>query len=120
MAALRSSRGGHPGGHARPDALRSVTAIQGAAGYAWFVGAAGAEKLEKITTINSATFAAPLIGGAQQAATTVGAADYSANATGFNGLLTTALKSGSGAYVNRWQPARPAPARFSRLPAAAR
>jgi hypothetical protein len=77
----------------------SVTAIQGAAGYAWFVGAAGAEKLEKITTINSASFSAPLIGGTQQAATTVGAADYSANATGFNGLLTTALKSGSGAYI---------------------
>jgi hypothetical protein len=77
----------------------TVTAIQGAAGYAWFVGAAGAEKLEKITSINSATFAAPLIGGAQQAASTVGGSDFSSNATGFNGLLTTALKSGSGAYL---------------------
>jgi hypothetical protein len=77
----------------------STTAIQGAAGYAWFVGAAGAEKLEKITTINSAAFTAPLIGGAQQAATTVGASDFSANVTGFNGLLTTALKAASGAYV---------------------
>jgi hypothetical protein len=77
----------------------SVTAIQGAAGYAWFVGAAGAEKLEKITTINSATFAAPLIGGAQQAATTVGGSDFSRNTLGFDGLLTTALASGSGAYT---------------------
>jgi hypothetical protein len=31
----RSSRGGHSGRHARPDAQLSVTAIQGAAGYAW-------------------------------------------------------------------------------------
>jgi hypothetical protein len=77
----------------------TVTAIQGAAAYAWFVGAAGAEKLEKVTTINSATFSAPLAG-TGQAATTVGGSDFSANASGFNGLLTTALKSGSGAYIN--------------------
>jgi hypothetical protein len=31
---------------------------------------------------------------------TVGGSDFSANASGFNGLLTTALKSGSGAYVS--------------------
>jgi hypothetical protein len=75
----------------------SVTAIQGAAGYAWFVGAAGSEKLEKITTINSATFSAPLAG-TGQAATAI-TADCSVNANAFNGLLTTALKAGSGAYV---------------------
>jgi hypothetical protein len=66
----------------------SVTAIQGAMGYAWFVGAAGNEKLEKITTINSVTFAAPLAG-TGQAATAV-TADCSTNSTAFNGLLTTA------------------------------
>lgn len=76
----------------------SVTPIQGAQGYAWFVGAAGSEKLEKITTINSATFSAPLAG-TGQAATAV-TADCSRNQnTAFDGLLTTALKAGSGAYV---------------------
>lgn len=76
-----------------------TTAIQGALGYAWFVGAAGAEKLEKITTINSATFSAPLAG-TGQAATAVTAGDKSLNADlGFDGLLYSALASGSGAYV---------------------
>jgi hypothetical protein len=75
----------------------SATAIQGAVGYAWFVGASGSEKLEKITSINSATFAAPLAG-TGQAATAV-TADCSTNTLAFDGLLTTALKAGSGAYV---------------------
>ena len=76
----------------------SATAIQGAAGYAWFVGVAGSEKLEKITTINSATFSAPLAGTGQAA--TLITADSSVNPLGFDGLLTTALKAGSGAYVS--------------------
>ena len=76
----------------------TATAIQGAVAYAWFVGTAGSEKLEKITTINSATFSAPLAG-THQAATAV-TADCSTNSTAFDGLLTTALKSGSGAYIN--------------------
>jgi hypothetical protein len=75
----------------------TVTAIQGAAGYAWFVGLAGAEKLEKITTINSATFAAALAG-TGQAATAI-TADCSNNTGAFDGLLTTALAAGSGAYI---------------------
>jgi hypothetical protein len=77
----------------------SVAAIQGAVAYAWYVGAAGSETLQAITGINSAAFSAPLTGG-QQAATAV-TADNSANASyAYDGLLTTALKSGSGAYVN--------------------
>lgn len=76
----------------------STTAIQGAVGYAWFTGAAGSEKLEKITTINSVTFSAPLAGTGQAA--TLVTADCSRNATtAFDGLLTTAQKSGSGAYI---------------------
>ena len=42
--------------------LASVPSIQGAVAYAWFVGTAGNEKLEKISTINSASFSAPLAG----------------------------------------------------------
>jgi hypothetical protein len=75
----------------------SVTAIQGTMGYAWFVGLAGSEKLEAITSINSAAFAAPL-NGTRQAATVV-TADCSNNDKAFNGLLTTAFKAGSGAYI---------------------
>jgi hypothetical protein len=75
----------------------SVTAIQGAVAYAWYVGAAGSETLQAITGINSATFSAPLAG-SRQAASAI-TADCSVNATGFDGLLTTALKAGSGAYV---------------------
>ena len=77
----------------------SVTAIQGASAYAWFVGTAGAETLQAISTINSASFAAPLTGG-QQAVSAI-TADNSANPSyAFDGLLTTALKAGSTAYVS--------------------
>lgn len=76
----------------------SVAQVSGAVGYAWFVGAAGSETLQAITGLNSVAFSAPLASG-RQAATAV-TADCSTNATGFDGLLTTALKSGSGAYVS--------------------
>src|SRR5437660_6708004 len=77
----------------------SVTALQGAVAYAWYVGTAGAETLQAITTINSATFTAPLTGG-QQAVSAV-TADNSANASyAYDGLLTAALKAGSNAYVS--------------------
>lgn len=76
----------------------SVAPVAGAVGYAWFVGAAGSEKLERITTINSAAFNAPLVGGTRQAASTI-TADNSTNSLAYDGLLTTALTSGSGAYV---------------------
>lgn len=76
----------------------SVAAIQGAAGYAWYVGTAGSETLQAITTINSATVAAPLTGGRQ--AVSAITADNSANPSyAFDGLLTAALKAGSNAYV---------------------
>src|SRR6266481_602163 len=74
----------------------SVTAIQGAIAYAWYVGIAGAETLQAITT---ASFTAPLTGG-QQAVSAV-TADNSANPSyAYDGLLTAALKAGSNAYVS--------------------
>jgi hypothetical protein len=76
----------------------SLPAIQGALGYAWFVGAVGAEKLERITPLNSTVFSAPLLGTGQPATAII--ADTSLNTTAYDGLLTTALKAGSGAYVN--------------------
>lgn len=75
-----------------------TTAVNGACAYAWYVGTAGNEKLEAITTINSATFSAPLAG-TGQAATAI-TADNSQNTLAFDGLLYAAFASGSNAYIN--------------------
>lgn len=76
----------------------SVTPVQGAAAYAWYVGTSGSEKLEKITTINSASFSAPLAGTGQAASAVT--ADNSRNASlAFDGLLTQALNPANLAYV---------------------
>jgi hypothetical protein len=77
----------------------SVAPVQGAVAYAWYVGTVGSEVLQAITTINSAAFSAPLLSGTQ-AATAI-TADNSANPNyAYDGLLTTAFKPGSNAYVN--------------------
>jgi hypothetical protein len=78
----------------------SVAAVQGAVAYAWYVSTAtGTETLQAITTINSHAITTPLSTGNQsQTAIT---ADNSANpAFAYDGLLTTALKAGSNAYIN--------------------
>ncbi|HUN99567.1 MAG TPA: hypothetical protein VMU69_25450, partial [Bradyrhizobium sp.] len=79
----------------------SVTAIQGAVAYAWYIStSSGTETLQAITTLNSLAVSAPLSTGnqSQSAITTV---DNSANPNyAYNGLLTTALMPGSNAYVN--------------------
>ena len=75
----------------------AVAPVQGAVAYAWFVGPAGSETLQAITTINSAVFSVPLAGGTQGASAVSG--DCSTNGGAFDGLLTTAFKSGSNAYV---------------------
>jgi len=78
----------------------SVTPMRGAVAYAWFVSSAsGAETLQAITTINSFAITAPLSTGNQPQ--TAFTADNSANSSyAYDGLLTTALKPGSNAYVN--------------------
>lgn len=76
----------------------SVAPVNGAVGYAWYVGVAGSEVLQAITGTPTAQFSAPLVTGTQAA--TVPNADNSANAnTAFNGLLTQAFMPGSGAYI---------------------
>jgi len=78
----------------------TCTPIQGALGYAWYVGAAAAETLQAITTVPTAVFSAPLAAG-NQAATAV-TADNSRNANlAFDGLLTTALNTANTAYVKQ-------------------
>ena len=75
----------------------SVPAIQGAYAYAWFVGAAGAETLQAITTINSVAISAPLTAGAQPAAAIT--ADCSANpGLAYDGLLSIAANASNNAY----------------------
>jgi len=77
----------------------TVTPVSGAVAYAWYVSTStGTETLQAITTINSVAFNSPLSAGNQsQTAIT---ADNSANPSyAFDGLLTTALKPGSNAYV---------------------
>lgn len=77
----------------------TATPAAGIVAYAWFVGAAASEKLEKITTTNVATFTAPLTGGTRQAATLV-TADFSANpGLAYDGLMTAAFNPANGAYV---------------------
>ena len=80
--------------------LCSVAPMQGAVAYAWYVSTAtGTETLQAITTINSLAVSTPLSTGNQsQTAIT---ADNSANSSyAYDGLLTTALKPGSNAYIN--------------------
>jgi hypothetical protein len=77
----------------------TVATVNGAVAYAWFVGAAGAERLEAITTINSVVFAAPLLGTAQLASS-ITPADNSANpGLAFDGLMSTALLPANSAYI---------------------
>jgi hypothetical protein len=75
----------------------TVTAVPGALGYAWFWGAAGAETLGAITTINSVVVKAAAAG--VQTAAALGVNDNSGNALAFDGLIYQAVKAGSGAYA---------------------
>lgn len=74
----------------------TVTAVQGAAGYAWYYGPSGAAncKLGAITTTNTATFTADAAG--TQAANAV-TADNSRNGYVFDGMITQSVKN-SGYY----------------------
>jgi hypothetical protein len=72
----------------------SCVPLSGAVAYAWFVGPAGSETLQAITTVNCAYFTAALAGG-RQAATSV-AADASTNAAlAFDGFLVNAFEGGT-------------------------
>lgn len=74
----------------------TVTAVNGAAGYAWYLGVAGSELLAAITTINSVLLIAPAAG-TQNASALLGT-DQSQDALIFDGLLTQIMTPGSGAY----------------------
>lgn len=73
----------------------SVTPVNGAVGYAWYVGAAGSERLAALTTINSAKFTS--IPGASQLASALVAGDQSQDNLVPDGLLPQLWTPGSGA-----------------------
>lgn len=75
----------------------TVPIVNGSVGYAWYIGAAGAAKLEAITTLNSLEFTTALAGTGQ--ALTAVTIDASRNASlAFDGIFTTAFNSGT-AYI---------------------
>jgi hypothetical protein len=76
----------------------SVATVNGAVGYAWYVGVAGSERLYGVTSINSIVITAAA-NGAAQLASTLTASDNSTSALDFDGLLYQAFKSGSGANI---------------------
>lgn len=84
----------------------STPVVSGAVAYAWYIGAAGAETLQQITTINSFNQTTALAG-SRQAATAV-TADHSNNGTllsstiAFDGLLTVAYKNAALATPNAY------------------
>lgn len=77
----------------------TVAVVRGALAYAWYWGAAGAERLGAISTINSVSITAAS-NGAAQLASTLPAADNSTSVLEFDGLLTIASRPALGAYYN--------------------
>jgi hypothetical protein len=77
-----------------------VAAVEGAAGYAWFIGSSGHNpKLSKITSVNIATITADASLGSTQDITTLNSSNnYSANSYQYDGLIAQAVKTSSGAY----------------------
>ena len=84
-------------GNATHAVRASVAPVAGALGYAWFWGAAGAETLGAIASLASVVISAAATGA--QLAAALGANDNSTNALAFDGLLTQAMRPGSGATV---------------------
>ena len=77
----------------------TVTAVNGAVGYAWYWGAAGSEVLGAVTSINSISVTAAAAG--TQTAASLPSSDNSVNSLVYDGLLTQIMTSGSGSYVHR-------------------
>lgn len=90
-ASNATSTGALTGGTNKIDA--SVAAVRGAVAYAWFVGTAGNEKLEAITTVNAVTLTSLAGTGAA-----VPGSDTSDDADAFDGIIPQLAASGSGAY----------------------
>lgn len=77
----------------------SVTPVNGAVAYAWFLGAVGSELLSAITTVASVVLTSVPVAPAQPALNNF-ATDYSKNLYIFNGLISLIMTPGSNSYVN--------------------
>jgi hypothetical protein len=76
----------------------TCTQIPGAMAYAWFLGTSTSNgKCQAITLINSVKLTSYVTSGRQALLT--GSTDYSKNGYAYNGLLSQAFASGSGAYT---------------------
>lgn len=82
----------------------STPVVNGAVAYAWYVGTAGNEKLEAITTANSVLLTA--LAGTGQALSAI-TADRSQNSYAYDGLMYQAFASGSGAYIKNFATGTP-------------
>ena len=76
----------------------TVTVVPGAMAYAWYVGTAGNERLQQITTINS--FLMTSLNTTNQLVTGLFTADRSQNSLEFDGFMTHAFRSGSPSIIN--------------------
>jgi hypothetical protein len=82
------------------NALATVPAVKGAAGYAWYLGTSATNAtLSAITTVNKAVFTA-LTPGTQLCTAANSGTDGSANALVFDGFITQALKSSAGYFAS--------------------
>lgn len=79
----------------------SVAAVNGAVGYAWFVGTAGNERLQAVTSINSVLLTSLTASTNQLLSAIPGGAatDFSTSSLDFDGLLTQAFKPGSSSTI---------------------
>ncbi|MCU4465713.1 hypothetical protein [Acinetobacter pittii] len=76
----------------------TVTPVIGAVGYAWYIGAAGSERLVAVSTVNSVILKQAADPNAQLASTLVDE-DNSTSTIDFDGLLIQAFKPNNNAYV---------------------
>jgi hypothetical protein len=75
-----------------------VTPVPGAVAYAWYVGTAGAQTLQLITTTANMLLTVPIVGG-RQALSAVTVNSTVNTALAFDGILAQALNPASGAIV---------------------
>lgn len=82
----------------------STPVVNGAVAYAWYVGTAGNEKLEAITTVNSVLLTA--LAGTGQALSAI-TANNSQNSYAYDGLMYQAFAASSGAYIKNFATGTP-------------
>lgn len=81
----------------------AVAPVNGAIGYAWFVGttaAYGSMYIQAITTINSVEITDPIVTASRQTGAAAGlSSDNSTNSLAFDGLMYQGFNTSSGAYI---------------------